>query len=71
LEVRGDVLTVALGGKALRMPAALAPALTRVTRAGAPPFRLGDLGDLLDGPSRVVLARRLVLEGLLEIVDVG
>ena len=69
LEVDRDVLTVVLGGKELRMPAALLPALERV--AAAPGFRLGDLGDLLDGPSRLVLARRLVVEGLLEIVDVG
>jgi hypothetical protein len=69
LEVTGDVLTVALGGKELRMPAALEAALARVAAVG--PFRLGDLGDLLDGPSRLVLARRLVVEGLLEIVDLG
>jgi bifunctional lysine-specific demethylase and histidyl-hydroxylase NO66 len=71
LEVAGDVLTVALGGKTLRMPAAVEPALSRVSAAGRGPFLLGDLGDLLDGPSRLVLARRLVVEGLLEIVDVG
>jgi lysine-specific demethylase/histidyl-hydroxylase NO66 len=71
LEVAGDVLTVALGGKSLRMPAALAPALSRVAATGGGRFLVGDLGDLLDGPSRLVLARRLVVEGLLEIVDVG
>ncbi|MCA1682591.1 MAG: cupin domain-containing protein [Actinobacteria bacterium] len=69
LEVAGDTLTVALGGKELRMPAALRPALARI--AGDGPFRLGDLGDLMDGPSRIVLGRRLVVEGLLEIVDLG
>jgi lysine-specific demethylase/histidyl-hydroxylase NO66 len=64
-------LTVVLGGGSeLDMPAALGPAMARV--AGAPgPFRLGDLGDLLDGPSRLVLGRRLVEEGLLEIVADG
>jgi hypothetical protein len=67
--VAGDSLTVAVGGKELRMPAALQPALARI--AGDGPFRLGDLGDLMDGPSRIVLGRRLVVEGLLEIVDLG
>ena len=51
------------------MPAVLGPALRRIRDGG--PFRLADLGDLLDGPSRLVLGRRLVLEGLLEIVDLG
>jgi hypothetical protein len=30
---------------------------------------VGTLADLLDGPSRLVLVRRLVREGLLEVVD--
>lgn len=69
--VPGDQrLTVVLGGgRELDMPAALAPAMARI--AGAGQFRLGDLGDLLDGPSRLVLGRRLVVEGLLEVVDGG
>jgi len=68
--VEAETLTVVLGGgRELRMPAALGPALTRIRDRG--PFLLGDLGDLLDGPSRLVLGRRLVLEGLLEIVDLG
>lgn len=75
LGVAGDALTVVLGGgKELHMAATLEPAMARVAAAGAEgrePFRLGDLGDLLDGPSRLVLGRRLVVEGLLEIVDVG
>jgi lysine-specific demethylase/histidyl-hydroxylase NO66 len=63
-----DRLTVVLGGgRELDMPAALEPVMARVAGAGEP-FRLGDLGDLLDGPSRLVLGRRLVAEGLLEIV---
>ena len=66
----GERLTVVLGGgRELDMPAALTPAMARIAGAGA--FRLADLGDLLDGPSRLVLARRLVGEGLLEIVDLG
>ena len=66
----GERLTVVLGGgRELEMPAALEPAMARLADAGE--FRLSDLGDLLDGPSRLVLARRLVGEGLLEIVDLG
>jgi lysine-specific demethylase/histidyl-hydroxylase NO66 len=61
-------LTVVLGGgRELDMPAALEPAMARIAGAGS--LRLGDLGDLLDGPSRLVLGRRLVAEGLLEVVD--
>jgi len=68
LLLAGDRLTVVLGGgRELEMPAALEPAMARIRGAGR--FRLGDLGDLLDGPSRLVLGRRLVVEGLLEIVD--
>ena len=62
-------LTVVLGTRELRMPAALEPVMRRIAASG--PFRLGDLGDALDGPSRLVLGRRLVVEGLLEIVPVG
>ena len=65
----GEQLTVVLGGKELHMPAALEPVMRRIASSG--PFRLGELGDVLDGPSRLVLGRRLVAEGLLEIVPVG
>ena len=74
----GDTLTVILGGKELHMPAALEPALARIAGRPAgepggpgPEFRLDALADLLDGSSRLVLGRRLVAEGLLEIVAVG
>ncbi|MGI8806978.1 MAG: cupin domain-containing protein [Acidimicrobiales bacterium] len=72
LVVAGDSLTVVLGGdKELTMPAALEPAMARVGAAGAGPFVLDELSDLLDAPSRLVLGRRLVIEGLLEIVDLA
>ena len=70
LVVEGDALTVVLGSKELHMPAALEPAMARIAAASAT-LRLGELGDLMDGPSRLVLGRRLVVEGLLEIVPVG
>lgn len=68
-----DRLAVVLGGgRELDMPVGLLPAMQRIrAAAGTGPFRLGELGDLLDGPSRVVLGRRLVSEGLLEIVTGG
>jgi len=67
--VEDGALTVVLGTRELRMPAALEPVMARI--AGSGPFHLGDLADLLDGPSRRVLGRRLVLEGLLEIAPGG
>lgn len=66
---RPDRLEVVLAGRSLAMPPALSDAMARI--AGSGPFPLGDLADLLDGPSRAVLARRLVLEGLLEVVGSG
>jgi hypothetical protein len=65
----GDALTVILGTRQLHMPATLRPAMERIATSG--PFPLEALADLMDGPSRRVLARRLVVEGLLEIVPVG
>ena len=71
LVAGGDRLTVVLGGgRELDMPATLQPVMARIAGAGGP-FPLADLGDLLDGPSRLVLGRRLVAEGLLEVVAGG
>jgi lysine-specific demethylase/histidyl-hydroxylase NO66 len=69
LEARGTALRVLLGDRELSMPAVLETAVRRV--ANGHPFRVGDLHDLLDGPSRLVLVRRLVREGLLEILEPG
>jgi hypothetical protein len=65
----GVTLTVVLGQRELHMPAALRPSMERIARGE--PLRLADLADLLDGPSRLVLARRLVVEGLLEVLPGG
>ncbi|HET6949891.1 MAG TPA: cupin domain-containing protein [Acidimicrobiales bacterium] len=54
-------LVLTLGDRRVVMPAALEPAVRLLTDGGT--HRVGDLGDLLDGPSRLVLARRLVREG--------
>ena len=69
LSLDGDTLAARIGGRELHMPAALEPTMRRIVTSG--PFRLGDLAELIDGPSRLVLARRLVGEGLLQIVHVG
>ena len=60
---------VLLGDRRLSMPAVLAPAVERLAEGGA--LRVGDLGDQLDEHSRLVLVRRLVREGLLEVLSTG
>ena len=69
LRVAGDRLELLLGDRTLTMPAALEPALRQVLAADR--LTPADLGGHLDGPSRLVLARRLVREGLLQPTAVG
>jgi ribosomal protein L16 Arg81 hydroxylase len=69
LRVAGDRLEVLLGDRTLTMPAALEPALRQLLDAGS--LRAADLAGQLDGPSRLVLVRRLVREGLLQPTAVG
>jgi bifunctional lysine-specific demethylase and histidyl-hydroxylase NO66 len=66
LRQRGDRLEVLLGDRALHMPARLAPAMRTILASER--FAVGDLAGHLDPSSRLVLVRRLVLEGLLETV---
>jgi bifunctional lysine-specific demethylase and histidyl-hydroxylase NO66 len=64
--VAGDGrLTALLGDRELRMPAALEPAMRVV--ASRDSFVLGELAPWLDQEGRLVLARRLVREGLLTV----
>jgi len=56
-------LRLTLGDRRVVLPAALEPAVRRLVDGRS--RTVGDLADLLDGPSRVVLARRLVREGAL------
>jgi lysine-specific demethylase/histidyl-hydroxylase NO66 len=64
LRPHGDRLSVLLGDRTLRMPVHLEPVMRRI--AGLDSFRVGDLApELPDPASRLVLARRLVREGLL------
>ena len=66
--VRGDPgrLRVLLGDRHLDVPERLRPALEEVRRRRE--LRPADLADALDPGSRVVLCRRLVGEGLLEVL---
>jgi lysine-specific demethylase/histidyl-hydroxylase NO66 len=64
LRVAGDRLTLLLGDRELAMPGRLEPAVRALLADGGK--RVGDLAGLLDAPSRLVLVRRLVREGLLE-----
>jgi len=62
----GDRLRGLLGGRELDMPAWLETAMGAVGQWVS--LRPADLADLLDEQSRLVLCRRLVREGLLEVV---
>ncbi len=59
-------LSCLLGDRELTLPAALEPVMRRIAEPA--PLAVGDLADQLDEASRLVLVRRLVREGLLEIV---
>jgi bifunctional lysine-specific demethylase and histidyl-hydroxylase NO66 len=65
LRLQGDRLHVLLGDRELEMPARAHAAMSLV--AGRGEFEVGELAELLDGGGRLVLARRLVQEGLLEV----
>ena len=62
-----DRLRVLLGDRHLDVPARLQPALEEVR--ARPTLSPADLADHLDAADRVVLCRRLVREGLLEVVS--
>jgi hypothetical protein len=63
----GDRVAVVTTGRRVDLPAALAPALHRLLDGGV--HVAADLREWLDGPSRLVLVRRLVREALLRVVD--
>ncbi|HEX6149906.1 JmjC domain-containing protein [Nocardioides sp.] len=66
LVEREEGLRVLLGDRTLDVPARLRPALEQVRSAEV--LTPGDLAEHLDPQSRLVLCRRLVREGLLEVV---
>jgi lysine-specific demethylase/histidyl-hydroxylase NO66 len=67
LRQRADRLEVLLGDRALHMPARLAPVMEMVLASDR--LAAADLAGHLDPPSRLVLVRRLIREGLLETVS--
>jgi bifunctional lysine-specific demethylase and histidyl-hydroxylase NO66 len=67
LRQRGDRLEVLLGDRVLHMPVRLAPVMRVILASDR--LAVGDLAGQLDPPSRLVLVRRLVREGLLESVS--
>jgi len=70
LDADADRVHVLLGDRELHMPADLEPVL-RCLAELPDAMVVGALADQLDQPSRLVLIRRLVREGFLEVVDVG
>lgn len=66
LVTRGDRLEVLLGDRSIDVPGRLRPALEEVRTRRT--LRPADLDQHLDPQSRLVLCRRLVREGLLEVV---
>lgn len=67
-EVRGgDPVRLLLGDRELRVPGWLEPAVREIAARNT--FTVRDLAGHLDDTSRLVLAGRLVREGLLEVLD--
>jgi bifunctional lysine-specific demethylase and histidyl-hydroxylase NO66 len=62
----GERLRLELRDRTVDLPASLEAVLRRLLDGGT--HGVGDLADVLDGPSRAVLARRLVREGVLGVV---
>jgi hypothetical protein len=67
VRIDGGELAVFLGDRELRMPARVEPSM-RFVAGQAAAFRTGDVPGL-DDAGRLVLARRLVREGLLEFAE--
>jgi bifunctional lysine-specific demethylase and histidyl-hydroxylase NO66 len=64
-RTRGDEVALLIGDRELRMPAWVGPAVRRVVDGSS--LRVDDL-SMIDEQSRLVLVRRLVREGVLEIL---
>ena len=69
LRPGGNRLTVLLGDRALAMPAGCEAAIRTI--ADRDHVRVGELEPYLDEAGRLVLVRRLIREGLLEVVGGG
>lgn len=67
LETDSDHIVLHLGDRKLKMPASVKGAVCIIT--GSNSFTVSDLSDQLDQEGRLVLVRRLVKDGALEIRD--
>ncbi len=65
-EAGDDRFHLLLGDRELVLPLRVEPAVRRLLDGRPRP--VSELADLLDGPSRLVLVRRLVREGVVEVV---
>lgn len=65
-HVHGDELILTLGDRTLALPAFVASAVETLT--GTSSTIVGDLSSVLDEQGRLVLVKRLIREGLLELV---
>ena len=66
LVIEADSVVLHLGDRLLRMPSRLEATMRMILSRNE--FIVSDLGEELDPPGRLVLVRRLVQEGALEIV---
>ncbi|CAN5506808.1 hypothetical protein BH23ACT3_BH23ACT3_18530 [soil metagenome] len=66
VEAEEQLVRLHAADRNVELPAALGPAVRRLL--DGQPRAVGELSDALDAPSRLVLVRRLVREGLLTIV---
>ncbi|MFN2490413.1 MAG: cupin domain-containing protein [Actinomycetota bacterium] len=64
LALEGDELVALLGDRRLSMPAHVEGVMRQILDCSE--FKIDELASHLDGPSRIVLVRRLIMEGLLE-----
>jgi len=71
VEVGDGRLDLVLGDRVVHLPLELEAVVGLLVGGRAEGVRVGDLAEHLDGPSRLVLGRRLVREGLLEVVGSG
>ena len=67
LASAGDEMSVLLGDRELKMPAWLEPALRAIMEQDR--LMVSDLAPYLDRSGRLVLVRRMIVEGLLEVIE--
>ena len=71
VEVHEGRLDLVLGDRVVQLPIELEEVVRFLAATGPDGVKVGDLAEHLDGPSRLVLGRRLVREGLFEVIEGG